>query len=197
MKHATHLHLEQVKFKNAWSFWYVLPISFGVGVANSVQWLSYGLYGWGFDFWQGQKLSSFPGCLLLSAGTTASFASGEGLGLEADHSSACKTEDKNTWSCTLTVVLMFVVLYWMTLFSHMICLINLWCLMLQVRYNLIFHLCLTVHLLNLRWCTDHPGWHFFWSFSFHPEGYQSSSFRYGMSFCFTVCNSLAYSISDD
>jgi len=76
-------------------------------------------------------------------------------------------------------------------------LISLWCLMLQVRCNLIFHVCLTVHLLNFWWCTDHPAWRFFWSFSFHPEGYESSSFRYGMSFCFTVCNSLAYSISDD
>lgn len=76
-------------------------------------------------------------------------------------------------------------------------LISLWCLMLQVRCNLIFHLCLTVHLLNFWWWTDHPDWRFFWSFSFHSEGYQSSSFRYGMSFCFTVCNSLAYLISDD
>jgi len=65
MKHTTHLHLEQVEFKNAWSFCYVLPISFGVGVENSVQCLSYGLYSGGFDFWQGQKLLSFPGCLLL------------------------------------------------------------------------------------------------------------------------------------
>jgi len=65
MKHTTHLHLEQVKFKNALSYFYVLPISLGVGVANSVQWLRYGPYSWGFDFWQGQKLLSFPGCLLL------------------------------------------------------------------------------------------------------------------------------------
>jgi len=46
-----------------------------------------------------------------TAGTTASFVSGEGPGLEANHSRACKTKGKNTWSCTPTAVLMFAVLY--------------------------------------------------------------------------------------
>ena len=48
-----------------------------------------------------------------------------------------------------------------TLFVHMISYKPL-VLDVQVRCNFIFHfhLCLTVHLLNFLWCTDHPDWRF-------------------------------------
>jgi len=97
MKHITHLHLEQVKFKNAWSYCYVLPISLGVGVANSVQWLKLWAVQLGVWFLAGgRNFCLFQNVCSYTVGTTASLDIGEGPGLEADNSLACRTKGKNT-----------------------------------------------------------------------------------------------------